>query len=124
MEANAGESFQMQILFNIFPRISLHCKLVPVQYWEYEYGLLSDCDLDDLMRQLIPEYPTSGLRMLSGHLLKMGVRVPRKRLRESLSRVDLIHSFVRQHAAKENQLLPEKTKFLPTFCVTLQGTSN
>ena len=40
MEANAGESFQMQILFNIFPRISLHCKLVPVQYWEYEYGLL------------------------------------------------------------------------------------
>ena len=39
MEANAGKSFQMQILFNIFPRISLHCKLVPVQYWEYEYGL-------------------------------------------------------------------------------------
>ena len=31
MEANAGKSFQMQILFNIFPRISLHCKLVPVQ---------------------------------------------------------------------------------------------
>ena len=23
----------------IFPRMSLHCKLVPVQYWEYEYGL-------------------------------------------------------------------------------------
>ena len=30
----------MQILFNIFPRISLHCKVVSVQYWEYEYGLL------------------------------------------------------------------------------------
>ena len=41
MEANAGESFQMQILSNIFPRISLHCKLVPVQYREYEYGLLT-----------------------------------------------------------------------------------
>ena len=39
MEANAGKSFQMQIFFNIFPRISLDCKLVPVQYWEYEYGL-------------------------------------------------------------------------------------
>ena len=39
MEANAGKSFQMQIIFNIFPRISLHCKLVPVQYWEYEYSL-------------------------------------------------------------------------------------
>ena len=35
MEACAGKSFQMQIIFNIFPR-----KLVPVQYWEYEYGLL------------------------------------------------------------------------------------
>ena len=32
MEANAGTSVQMQILFNIFPRISLHCKLVPVPY--------------------------------------------------------------------------------------------
>ena len=41
MEANAGKSFQMQYFFNIFPRISLHCKLVPVQYWEYEYGLLA-----------------------------------------------------------------------------------
>ena len=40
MEANAGKAFQMQIIFNIFPRISLRCKLVPVQYWEYEYGLL------------------------------------------------------------------------------------
>ena len=40
MEANAGKSFQMQIFFNIFPCTSLHCKLVPVQYWEYEYGLL------------------------------------------------------------------------------------
>ena len=37
-----GKSFQMQILFNIFPRISLHCKLVPVQCREYEYGLLRD----------------------------------------------------------------------------------
>ena len=40
MEANAGKSFQMQIIFNIFPRISLHCNLVPVQYWEYKYDLL------------------------------------------------------------------------------------
>ena len=25
MEANAGKSFQMQIIFNIFSRVSLHC---------------------------------------------------------------------------------------------------
>ena len=39
MEANAGQSFHMQIVFNIFPRISLHCKLVPLQYLEYETSL-------------------------------------------------------------------------------------
>ena len=60
------------------------------------YCQLSDCDLDDIMRHLTSEYPTCGLRMLSGHLLRMGVRVPRQRLRESLLRVDPIHSFVRQ----------------------------
>ena len=30
----------MKLFLIIFPRISLHCKLVPVQYREYEYGLL------------------------------------------------------------------------------------
>ena len=47
MEANAGKCFQMQIIFNIFPRISLHCKLVPVQYTEntnmvYCFSIRSD----------------------------------------------------------------------------------
>ena len=28
MEANAGKSFQMQIIFNTFPRNRLHCKRV------------------------------------------------------------------------------------------------
>ena len=60
------------------------------------YSQLSDCDRDDVMRHLISEYPTSGLRMLSEHFLRMGVRFPRKRLRKLLLRVDPIHSFVRQ----------------------------
>jgi hypothetical protein len=60
------------------------------------YSHLTDCDLDDIMHHLISEYPTSGLRMLSGHLRRMDVKVTRKRLRESLLRVDPIHSFVRQ----------------------------
>ena len=40
MEANAGEYIKNYLHLKRFPRISLHCKLVPVQYWEYEYGLL------------------------------------------------------------------------------------
>ena len=30
----------MQIVSNIFPRKSPHCKLDPVQYREHEYGLI------------------------------------------------------------------------------------
>ena len=32
----------MKLFLIIFPRISLHCKLVPVQYREYEYGLFDE----------------------------------------------------------------------------------
>ena len=39
MEANAGEYLKNNLHLKSIPRISLHCKLVPVQYWEYEYGL-------------------------------------------------------------------------------------
>ena len=42
MEANAGEYIKKYLHLKRFPRISLHCKLVPVQYWEYEYGLLGE----------------------------------------------------------------------------------
>ena len=40
MEANAGEYLKKYLHLKRFPRISLHWKLLPVQYWEYEYGLL------------------------------------------------------------------------------------
>ena len=40
MEANAGEYIKSYLHLKSFSRISLHCKLVPVQYWEYEYGLV------------------------------------------------------------------------------------
>ena len=40
MEANAGEYIRKYLHLKRFPRISLHCKLVPVQYREYEYGRL------------------------------------------------------------------------------------
>ena len=34
-----GEYIKKYVHLKRFPRISLHCKLVPVQYREYEYGL-------------------------------------------------------------------------------------
>ena len=40
MEANAGKYIKKYLHLKRFPRVSLHCRLVPVQYREYEYGLL------------------------------------------------------------------------------------
>ena len=39
MEANAGEHIKSYLHLKRFSR--LHCKLVSVQYWEYEYGLMA-----------------------------------------------------------------------------------
>ena len=41
MGANAGEYIKTFWHLKRFSRISLHCKLAPVQYLEYEYGLLA-----------------------------------------------------------------------------------
>ena len=56
MEAIARKSFQMKIIVNIFPRISLLCKLVPVQYWEYEYGVTQRSRLSLLHGSFISHY--------------------------------------------------------------------
>ena len=42
MEANGGrggEYIKNDLRLKRLPRISLHCKLFPVQYWEYGYDL-------------------------------------------------------------------------------------
>ena len=69
MEASARKSFQRQIFFNIFPRISLHCKVVPVQYWEYEYGLLKLCNKNSILKHREIHAP------LNNHLIRKGQRM-------------------------------------------------
>ena len=73
MEANAGESFQMQILSNIFPRISLHCKLVPVQYREYEYGLF----LRRIAEEMLKLHVSSLARQFRPHRLRYDTFISR-----------------------------------------------
>ena len=60
MEANAGEYIKKYLHLKRFPRISLHCKLAPVQYREYEYGLLNtDSEsLGENVIQYIRQKPT------------------------------------------------------------------
>ena len=62
MEAHAGESIRNYLQVKRFPRISLVCKLVPVQYREYEYGLLFTLvmGLDYCCVTLVPSSETQG----------------------------------------------------------------
>ncbi|KAH9929371.1 uncharacterized protein B0H18DRAFT_906142, partial [Fomitopsis serialis] len=53
--------------------------------------LLPDAQLDDLLKQLRMHYPRAGITMLDGMLRQLGHRVPRQRIRSSLSRIDPIH---------------------------------
>ena len=48
MRVNLSNANDMKLFLMIFPRISLHCMLVPVQNREYETGLLSQCNNKNL----------------------------------------------------------------------------
>jgi len=50
MEASAGEYIKNYLHLKRFHRISLHCKSAPIQYWEYEGGLLRSRERAVLMQ--------------------------------------------------------------------------
>ena len=53
-----------------------------------KYSLISEPDLDEVVRQIKQEHPNDGEIMLAGHLLKQGIRVQRAKLRASIHRID------------------------------------
>ena len=52
------------------------------------YTSISDRHLDQLVTKIKQHHPYNGEVMLAGYLTSEGVRVPRKRLRASIHRVD------------------------------------
>ena len=52
------------------------------------YSDISDEDLDNLVRTVQQQHPGVGLRLLMGHLKRIGQRVQRERIRLSLLRTD------------------------------------
>ena len=61
-----------------------------------EYGLsvgalysdISDQELDSTIQEIKVLFPNSGYRLVRGHLLSQGYRIPQVRIRDSLQRVD------------------------------------
>ncbi|KAG6875746.1 hypothetical protein C0992_002551, partial [Termitomyces sp. T32_za158] len=48
---------------------------------------LSDNELDQLMLNIYEQFPSFGRRMIDGYLMRLGERVPRRRIEESYQRV-------------------------------------
>ena len=52
------------------------------------YSIISDRELDDLAEQIKQDFPNCGYRMMQGHLLRQGHRIPHARIRNCLHRID------------------------------------
>ena len=59
------------------------------------YTTISDDELDEKVGLLKKAHPNSGERILDGMLVAKGIRVVRRRLRESIHRVDPVETAIR-----------------------------
>ncbi len=63
------------------------------------YTDISDTDLDSTIQSFKHDHPHCGLSLVQGHLLANNIKIQRRRIRESLRRVDPLGvNFRRQHA--------------------------
>ena len=52
------------------------------------YSDICDADLDAIVHDTQSRFPNMGLRLIHGHLMSIGIKIKRERLRESVKRVD------------------------------------
>ena len=53
-----------------------------------QYSSLSDSSLDDIVREIVTDFPNCGCQRMDGFLRSKGLRIQQRRIRESLRRVD------------------------------------
>ena len=61
-----------------------------------QYADISEAELDSIMSTLVRNFPNSGITMMWGHLRSMSIHVPRRKVSESLHRVNPISVLIRQ----------------------------
>jgi len=61
-----------------------------------QYADISEAELDSIMSTLVRNFPNSGITMMWGHLRSMSIHVPRRKVSESLHRVNPISVLTRQ----------------------------
>lgn len=60
-----------------------------------DYADISLVDLDEIVKDVKCAFPNDGEVMLQGHMLRLGVKVPRSALRASIHRVDHVNTINR-----------------------------
>ena len=52
------------------------------------YAKITDQELDNIVKNMLREFPNSGYKSLRGHLLSRGYKVQENRIREAMRRTD------------------------------------
>ena len=59
---------------------------------------ITDAELDFTIREIKRNHPNDGERMIIGHLCRLGINVPRSRVRSSIHRVDPVNVILRRNS--------------------------
>ena len=76
---------------------TLYRRLDEYNIQKCDYSDVSSGELDEVVKTIKSNFPNDGEVMLRGHMLCMGVKVPRSSLRESIHRVDHENTVRRSH---------------------------
>jgi len=71
---------------------------------DVRYTSITDSDLDRTVESIKQVHPNDGERLLIGHLTRLGIVVPRARVRGSIHRVDPISTAVRRSVAIQRRV--------------------
>ena len=77
-------------------RSTVYRRLLDVGVSTHDYTAISTSDLDEVLREIKKEFPNDGEVMTKSHLLRLGIKVTRQELRNSIHRVDHENTVSRQ----------------------------
>ena len=85
-------------------RATLYRRLEESNISSDDHTQLSDHHLDELIRSIKQSHPNDGEVLMKGHLVRLGVRVTRKELRESIHRVDHVNVIGRSNSVVRRRI--------------------
>ncbi|XP_064395913.1 uncharacterized protein LOC135342950 [Halichondria panicea] len=82
----------------LISRSTLWRRLKQNGYSFRNYSDISDQELEDMLTNLIQQFPNTGLPIMSGHLLSLGIHIQRRRITDMLQYIDPVGRSQRWHS--------------------------